>query len=70
VVDNAESYLIISKFRGQTLQQRARRGQKYFLNISKLENNLLSVIKQSCLLKHYAFADVERIMISYVIKDP
>ena len=69
MVDNAESYLSISKFRGQTLQQRARRGQKYFLNISKIKNYFLSIMKQSCLLKHYAFADVERIMISYVIKD-
>ena len=69
MVDNAKNYSIILNFRGQTLQQRAKRGQKHFLNISKIKNNLLNLKKQSCLLKHYAFVDVENIMISYVIKD-
>ena len=69
MVDNAKNYSIILNFRGQTLQQRAKRGRKYFLNISKIKNNFLSIMKQSCSLKHYAFVDVEKIMISYVIKD-
>ena len=53
IVENDEAYSTISSFRGYPLKLRAKRGQKYFLNISKTNNILLSIIEAKLLVSTF-----------------
>ena len=53
IVENDEAYSTISSFRDHPLKLRAKRGQKYFLNISKTRNNLWSIIEAKLLVSTF-----------------